>query len=153
VIFVMAKKIMLVASSGGHWVQLNRLLPAFAGCELVFVTTEAKYASTVGDNRFYVVPDASRWNKFKVLWLAFLMLKNVLAVRPDVVVSTGAAPGFFAVLFGKKIGAKTIWLDSIANVEELSLSGKKAGPYADLWLTQWESLAALDGPHYVGAVL
>ncbi len=150
---VMGKKIMLVASSGGHWVQLNRLLPAFAGCELIFVTTEAKYSSTVKGNRFMVVPDASRWNKLRVLWLALLMLKNIIVVRPDVVVSTGAAPGFFALFFGKKFGAKTIWLDSIANVEELSLSGKKACRYADLWLTQWEDLALPDGPHYVGAVL
>ena len=67
---------MLVASSGGHWVQLNRLLPAFMGCELIFVTTEAKYSSTVGGNCFFVVPDASRWNKGKVLWLALLMLKE-----------------------------------------------------------------------------
>ena len=149
----MTKKIMLVASSGGHWVQLNRLLPAFAGCELIFVTTEAKYSSTVEGNRFFVVPDASRWNKLKILWLALLMLKNIIAVRPDVVVSTGAAPGFFAIFFGKKLGAKTIWLDSIANVEELSLSGKKAGRYTDLWLTQWEHLASSGGPRYVGAVL
>ena len=133
--------------------QLNRLLPAFEGCELVFVTTQTKYASTVGEDRFFVVPDASRWNKIKILWLALLMLKNIVIVRPDVVVSTGAAPGFFAVFFGKKLGAKTIWLDSIANVEELSLSGKKAGRYADLWLTQWENLASPGGPSYVGAVL
>jgi hypothetical protein len=32
----MKKKVMLVASSGGHWVQLNRLMPAFEGCEKIF---------------------------------------------------------------------------------------------------------------------
>ena len=147
------KKIMLVASASGHWVQLHRLLPAFDGCELIFMTTEAKYSTTVGDNRFIVVPDASRWNKLKLLWLACIMLVRILLIRPDVVVSTGAAPGFLAVFFGKKLGAKTIWLDSIANVDELSLSGKKAGKYADLWLTQWEKLAVPGGPSYVGAVL
>ncbi len=149
----MKKKILLVASAGGHWVQLNRLLPAFEECETIFITTEAKYRTTVGNNQFLLVPDASRWNKFRILWLAFLVLKHVLLVRPDVVVSTGAAPGFLAVFFGKKLGAKTIWLDSIANVDELSMSGKMAGKYADLWLTQWEHLAVADGPHFVGAVL
>ncbi len=144
---------MLVASSGGHWVQLNRLLPAFVGCEKIFVTTEEKYSRMVGESRFIKVPDASRWNKLKVLWMALIVLKSLIIVRPDVVVSTGAAPGFFAIFFGKKLGAKTIWLDSIANVEELSLSGKKAGRYADLWLTQWENLASPQGPRYVGAVL
>jgi hypothetical protein len=74
-------------------------------------------------------------------------------VRPDVVISTGAAPGYFAILFGKKLGAKTIWLDSIANVDELSMSGRAVGKYADLWLTQWEHLATEGGPDFIGAVL
>jgi UDP-N-acetylglucosamine:LPS N-acetylglucosamine transferase len=149
----MSKKIMLVSSSGGHWIQLNRLLPAFEGCEKVFVTTESKYQGTVGNNKFLLVPDANRWNKLRVIYLAIVMLKHILVIRPDVVVSTGAAPGFFALFFGKKLGAKTIWLDSIANVDELSLSGKKVKRYADLWLTQWEHLATPDGPKYEGAVL
>jgi UDP-N-acetylglucosamine:LPS N-acetylglucosamine transferase len=149
----MKKIIMLVSSSGGHWVQLNRLLPAFEDYEKIYVTTEPKYRSSVRCNRFLVVPDASRWNKLRVLWLALVMLKHVLTVRPDVVVSTGAAPGFFAIFFGKKLGAKTIWLDSIANVDELSMSGRKVGKYADLWLTQWEHLARPGGPRYMGAVL
>jgi len=144
---------MLVSSSGGHWVQLNRLLPAFENCEKIFVTTEPKYRSIVRDSRFLLVPDASRWNKFRVLWLSIIMLKHVLTIRPDVVISTGAAPGFIAVFLGKKIGAKTIWLDSIANVDELSMSGRLVGKYADLWLTQWEHLASPEGPKYAGAVL
>lgn len=144
---------MLVASSGGHWVQLNRLLPAFEGYEKIFVTTDAKYRPTIGSCQFLLVPDASRWNKLRVLWLALVTLKHVLIVRPDVVVTTGAAPGFFAIFFGKKMGAKTIWLDSIANVEELSMSGKMAGKYADLWLTQWEHLAGEGNARYVGAVI
>ena len=149
----MRKKILLVASSGGHWVQLNRLLSAFEGCENFFMTTDPKYRSTVGDNKFFLVPDASRWNKLRLLWLALITLKHVLFIRPDVIVSTGAAPGFFAIFFGKKLGAKTIWLDSVANVDELSMSGRLVGKYADLWLTQWEHLATESGPKYVGAVL
>lgn len=145
--------LMLVASSGGHWVQLNRLLPAFEGIEKVFVTTNVHYKSEVGDNAFLVVPDASRWNKLRMFYLALVMLKHVLATRPGIVVSTGAAPGFFAVFFAKKFGAKTIWLDSIANVEKLSMAGLAAEKYSDLWLTQWEHLAEPGGPQYVGAVL
>ena len=147
------KKVMLVASAGGHWVQLNRLNTAFEGMEKIYVTTEERYRATVGPHRFLIVPDANRWNKLRLLWLALVMFKHVLRVRPDVVVSTGAAPGLLAVLFGKKMGARTIWLDSIANVDRLSLSGRLAGRYADLWFTQWEHLATPEGPLYKGAVL
>jgi cellulose synthase/poly-beta-1,6-N-acetylglucosamine synthase-like glycosyltransferase len=72
---------------------------------------------------------------------------------PHKVITTGAAPGFFAVRLGKLLGAQCCWLDSIANAERLSLSGERAGPVADLWLTQWPGLASPHGPHYQGAVL
>jgi UDP-N-acetylglucosamine:LPS N-acetylglucosamine transferase len=149
----MKKKIMLVSSSGGHWVQLNRLNIAFQDCEKIYITTEPRYRPTVGQNRFIIVPDASRWNKVKILWLALLMFKHILFIRPDVVISTGAAPGFLAIFWGKVFRAKTIWIDSIANIDELSMSGRKVGKYADLWLTQWEHLARPEGPQFVGAVL
>ncbi|MDA3970416.1 MAG: UDP-N-acetylglucosamine--LPS N-acetylglucosamine transferase [Desulfobulbaceae bacterium] len=147
------KKIMLVASAGGHWVQLNRLNSAFAGHKRIYVTTEPGYQSQVGDHAFYAVPDASRWDRLKLIYLALKMLLLIIHLRPDIIISTGALPGFFAIFFGKKLGSRTIWLDSIANAEELSMSGRKAGKYADLWLTQWESLARPEGPHYFGAVL
>jgi hypothetical protein len=73
--------------------------------------------------------------------------------RPDIVISTGAAPGYLAIRVGKLFGARSVWVDSIANAEQLSMSGAMAGRYADLWLTQWPDLAKPDGPHYRGAVL
>ena len=44
--------------------------------------------------------------------------------RPNLVISTGAAPGVIGVVLGRLFLAKTIWVDSIANAEELSLGGK-----------------------------
>lgn len=145
------KKILLVASAGGHWIQVNRLSQAFDGHHVIYVTTQPDLKKQ--GEIFYRVPDASRWDRLRILLLACKMLCIMLRVRPDIVMTTGALPGFFAVLFGKTLGAKTIWLDSIANSETLSLSGQKAGKYADLWLTQWEHLARPEGPHYHGAVL
>jgi UDP-N-acetylglucosamine:LPS N-acetylglucosamine transferase len=117
------------------------------------VTTIAGYRSQVNGQRFHVVRDASRWDKVGLAIEAMQILWLLHTLRPDVVITTGAAPGYFAIRFGKMFGAKTIWVDSIANVEELSLSGKKAGRYADLWLTQWPHLARPGGPLYFGSVL
>jgi UDP-N-acetylglucosamine:LPS N-acetylglucosamine transferase len=93
------------------------------------------------------------WDKLGLIKLAFSVLRQVIAIRPEVVISTGAAPGFFAILFGKLLGAKTIWVDSIANADELSVAGKKVKPWADLWLTQWEHLQSDKGPKYYGSIL
>jgi len=149
----MTKKILAVASKGGHWIQLLRLRSAFEGNICTYVSTMQGYARDVAPNRFFVVRDATRWSKTGLAVLALQMLWIVIRVRPDVVISTGAAPGYFAILFGKLLGARTVWIDSIANVEELSLSGRQAGRIANLWLTQWKHLARPSGPTYLGSVL
>jgi UDP-N-acetylglucosamine:LPS N-acetylglucosamine transferase len=146
-------RVLAIASGGGHWVQLLRLRPAWEGCDVAFATVSRAYAAQVAPQRFHSIPDATRWNKLGVLWLALRVLIVMLRERPDVVISTGAAPGYFALRFGRWLGARTAWLDSIANVEEVSLAGRMAGRWADLWLTQWPELARADGPRYVGAVL
>jgi len=146
-------KVLAIASGGGHWVQLSRLWPAMDGCEVVAVTVNPAYRSGIRADRFYVVNDATRWNKFGVLKLIFRLFWILLKERPDVVISTGAAPGYIALRFGKLLGARTIWIDSIANVERLSMSGQKIGRLADLWLTQWSHLAKPEGPRFEGAVL
>lgn len=146
-------RVLAVASGGGHWVQLKRLLPAFEGHELGCLTTDARYRAEVPGARFFVTNDATRWNKAALLLAALRCALVVLRFRPHVVISTGAAPGYLAVLFGKWRGARTVWVDSIANAEELSLSGRKAGEFVDLWLTQWPHLARPAGPAYHGGVL
>lgn len=147
------QKILAVSSGGGHWVQLRRLLPAFEGHRVVFVTVSPAYRSDVKACKFYSVNDATSWNKFGLVKMAVRLLWIVLKEWPDVLVTTGAAPGYFAIRFGRWIGARTIWIDSVANIERLSLSGRLAGPYADLWLTQWPHLARPGGPQYRGGVL
>lgn len=147
------QKILAVASGGGHWTQLLRVLPALLPYEVIFVTVRESYRSQVPENRFYLVNDATRWNKFRLVVLALRVAWIVGKERPSVVVSTGAAPGYFALLFGHLFGARTIWIDSITNIEGLSMSGSLVGRHADLWLTQWPHLAKADGPHYGGSVL
>ncbi len=147
------KKVLAVSSSGGHWAQLLRLAPAFSDCDVVFVTVLESYRPEVPKNKFYVVNDANQWNKFGLIRLAIRLAWIVVKERPDVVISTGAAPGYFAVLFGRLLRARTIWVDSITNIEHLSMSGSLAGKCADLWLTQWPHLAKNEGPFYGGSVL
>ncbi|HWB20857.1 MAG TPA: hypothetical protein VG711_11185 [Phycisphaerales bacterium] len=149
----MPKRVMLVSSGGGHWIELLRLLPAFKDFSTTFVTVNADYRSQVPDHKFRVVNDATRWNKFALLLMACRLFLIILRERPNVIITTGAAPGYMALRIGKLFRAKTVWIDSIANVDELSLSGKLAGRFVNLWLTQWPHLAQPNGPHYAGAVL
>jgi UDP-N-acetylglucosamine:LPS N-acetylglucosamine transferase len=134
-------KVIAIASAGGHWVELLRLLPAFDGMELIFVSTISSLSSTISGHKFYCVRDASRWNKFRLAMSFFDVFKIILNEKPKVVVSTGAAPGLMGLVAGKILGCKTIWIDSVANADKLSLSGKIALQFADKIYTQWPDLA------------
>ncbi len=154
--------VLAVASAGGHWIQLSRLAPAWSGCRVTYLTTDPgllghaqEISQAVGANmvRFRTVTGANRWQKFRLLWSLLQITFAVIRDRPDVIITTGAAPGYFALRIARILGTRTVWVDSIANAEELSLSGRMAGSHADLWLTQWEHLARPAGPDYRGAVL
>lgn len=149
----MRRRILLVASGGGHWVQLLRLREAWQGQDVAYATVQPSYRAQVPGERFYCVNDATRWDRWGLLKMAAQVAWVVLRERPDVVITSGAAPGMVALRMGKLLGARTVWLDSIANVEALSLSGQKVSHFADLQLTQWQHLAGPDGPAFHGSVL
>lgn len=147
-------KVLVISSGGGHWVQLLRLRPAFEGCDVTYATVRRSYRSDLEPGaRFRVIPDANMWRKGRLVLSALCVFWLLVRERPDVVVSTGAAPGYFAVRFGAMFGALTIWVDSVANAEQLSLSGREAGKHVDHWITQWPHLATENGPFYYGSVL
>ena len=146
------KKILAISSPGGHWTQMQRVTSAFSGHEVVYVSTLKGYAKQVSAYKYYQVKDASAWSKLSLIILVFQLFKIIIDERPDIVISTGAAPGLFAIIISRFLGAKTIWLDSIANYKQLSLSGRLAKYFTHLHLTQWKHLAT-SKTQYSGSVL
>jgi len=83
-----------------------------------------------------------------------LCMSIIIRHRPNVVISTGAAVGCITCFLGWLSGAKIIWLDSITNVERISLSGRLVRPIADLFLVQWPELAKkYNNVEYLGTVI
>jgi UDP-N-acetylglucosamine:LPS N-acetylglucosamine transferase len=157
-----AKRVLAISSSGGHWVQLLRCAPAWDGCEVHYATSSPDFRARVAQIAaargqpvpgYHLFTDANRWQKLRLVRQLLDVAAILLKVRPHAIITTGASAGYFAIRLGKLMGAKTCWLDSIANAQELSLSGAQAGPHADLFLTQWPDLAKPGGPDYRGAVL
>lgn len=142
-----------VASSGGHLVQMRRVLPALRGYCVLLAGTSAGGANPDSGSVDLVFPDASRWTRLRLLWCAVRVLVTTWRLRPALVLSTGAAPGYFAIRFGRWFGARTIWVDSLANVDSISMAGRLASKHADLLLTQWEHLEGQSGARYTGSIL
>ncbi len=134
-------RICLAASAGGHASQLLKLTESWGGYDVFCVTTTEVVREKLAEfGPVYVVGECNRqypWRVVKVLWRS---IGIVFKERPDVVISTGAAAGCILCFLGKMRGAKVIWIDSITNVERLSLSGRMVRYIADLFLVQWPDL-------------
>lgn len=146
-------KVMAVASGGGHWEQLMLIASAFDNCTVTYVTTGAGFAERDGIKNAVLLPDANRSSPMTALRTLVASWHLVRKMRPDLVISTGALPGLCCLFIGRLYGARTMWIDSLANFEKLSMSGKWAQRIADVCLTQWEHQARPGGPEYSGTLL
>lgn len=148
-------KVLAIASPGGHWIQLNKICnPLEDRFDIVYVTPAASYTSANDSGKKIIsVSDASADSKLKLIPLSVQLLKVFITERPKAIISTGAAPGAIAFLIAKFLPIKTIWVDSIANVSQLSRSGRMVKKHADLVLTQWEPLSDNKQVLYKGSIL
>jgi hypothetical protein len=145
--------VLAISSPGGHWVELTRLFPAFEGLVVEYATTDPGRAGDVPTGRLHVLTDANRRTPWRLLVCTWQVIRLVASLRPRVIVSTGAAPGLIAIVCGKLVGARAVWLDIFGLVDRMTLSGRMVRPFADLYLVQWPHLARPDGPHFRGSLL
>ncbi len=134
-------KVLAVASGGGHITELLRLQPAFEDHELIYMSTQESFSAKCKGYEYHTVPDFSQWDAYKMPVIGWKMYKLIRKIKPDVIVTTGAAPGVVALFIGKLIGAKTIWVESLCHAEKVSISGKICNLFADRVYTQWPHLA------------
>lgn len=147
------KKVLAVASIGGHWVQLLRIASGLeATHEVAYMSTHEKCSTMVEGHRFYKIKDFSRWDAYKIIPAFCSALNDVRKENPSVVITTGAAPGLIVLFAAFCLGKKTIWIDSIANVNHLSLCGRIAKKFASRFYTQWEELGQ-NGVYFAGNVI
>lgn len=146
-------RILVAVSGGGHFEQMQLLLPAMQGQDWQLASADPAQARFHGIANPLPLPDCNLNQPINALHCAMVALKLVRQLRPDMVISTGAAPGFFCILWGRILGARTVWIDSVANAQRLSLSGRIARRIAHRCLTQWEHLADGKNVHFAGSVL
>lgn len=146
------KKIIAVSSEGGHWKQLSLLSDFLSAYNVQYVTTNKKIPAPNGKSVLFI-PDANKSEKLRLVLMFLKSLYIYLVIRPDVVISTGAAPGFSMIFWASLFRKKSIWIDSVANANELSLSGKLAKKYATVVLSQWAEVAEKENVYFKGTLL
>jgi len=137
------KRVLALASLGGHWIQLMRIVTLLDkdGYETVYASTNDNLRTIINGHRYYLIENFSRWDFYKLVPMFFRLLSIIVRERPSAVITTGAAPGIVALFVARMLRIKAVWIDSIANVRRLSLSGRIASFIASCTYTQWPELS------------
>lgn len=148
-------KVCLAASGGGHLSQMLKLIDSWQGYETFYITTAEIVKEQLQKlGKVYVVGECNRRSLLRTVKMLLNCMKIIFTERPDVVISTGAAVGCISCFLGKLTRAKVIWVDSITNIERLSVSGRMVRFIADLFFVQWPELTAkYRGVQFAGTVI
>jgi len=148
-----------MASGGGHFQELCGLASLAETYDHILISTELNKAAAHACpfRRIYLIGEVGQgqWKKhpFEMLRALWRILGILLRERPGLVISTGAGiavPGFIA---AKLLGIRTIYVETIARVESLSLAGRICYRLANLFLVQHARLAGrLPNAVYVGSL-
>ena len=131
----------LVCSSGGHFAELYRLQTAWCDFEPLWITFDSHDThSILRDQRMIRAYGPTNRSLVNLARNAVLAWRVIARERPVAVVSTGAgvAVPFLLVARLRRIGS--IYIESLARVSDLSLSGRIAYHIAQEFLVQWPGL-------------
>ena len=135
-------KISLVCSSGGHFFQLYSLKEFWSQYERSWVTFPGK------DTQFLLHTEKVYWayyptnrNIKNFILNFFLALKHLRQEKPQVVISTGAGVSVPFIYMAKLSGIKTVYVESLTRINQLSLSAFLVYPVVDHLIVQWPELA------------
>jgi UDP-N-acetylglucosamine:LPS N-acetylglucosamine transferase len=127
---------------------LESLASAIKGYEAFLVTTRSPYSASVLPEmrRFYVRRLVRNPANFVVNFLQSIWI--LLRETPDVVVSTGAGDALALMWVAIVIGIPVVYLETMARVFTMSLTGRIVRRWASVMLVQWRSLM----DRYPGAI-
>jgi UDP-N-acetylglucosamine:LPS N-acetylglucosamine transferase len=135
------RPILLVASNGGHLLQLTHLKDAWHEERRVWVTFDKPDSRSLleGEHVIHAHHPTNR-NVPNLLRNAWLALKVVRRLRPAAVVTTGAGVAVPFCYVGRAFGAQIVYVESFSRINEPSLTGRLVHPVAHRFFVQWPEL-------------
>jgi UDP-N-acetylglucosamine:LPS N-acetylglucosamine transferase len=148
------QRIVLVANTGGHLLQLLSLEAAWTDLERVWITDELAGATRLldGENVIYGHGPTPRNipNLIRNLRLAWRVVRDF---DPDVILSTGAALAVPFFIVGRLRRRRLVFVESLTRVERPGLTGRLVYPLSTTFFVQWRASAPGKRAVYAGSVL
>ena len=141
------KKVIFISSTGGHLSELLQLKPLFQEYDFHLITEKTQ--STIGlkdvyqSRMHYLVYGTKLHLPVYLFKFMFNILKSLLLfikLWPDVIVTTGTHTAVPMCYIAKLFRKKVIFIETFANSETATESGKMVYPIADVFIVQWESM-------------
>lgn len=143
------KKVMFISSTGGHLSELLALDPLIKKYDSYIITEKTK--TNLNLRKKYKKVDfliyGSKSNMlvypFKLIANCFKSLFFYLKFRPKVIITTGAHTAGPMCCIGKILGSKIVYIETFANMETKTATGRIIYKFADMFIVQWESMLEL----------
>ena len=135
-------KIGMICSPGGHFHELFLLRQSWESHDTFWVTLKSvdTVASLTSETVYYGFAPTTR-NLFNLIRNFIMAVTVIIKEKPDILISTGGPiciPFFY---MGRLLGIKSIYVESLTRIKDLSLTGKLVYPAANVFLVQWEELS------------
>ena len=144
------KKVLFISSTGGHFNELQQLSTLFGKYDYHIITEKddtTKYLKNKYKNRISYLPYGTRQKLFKYIFIyIYLLLKTVylyFKIKPRYIVTTGTHTAGPMCYLGKLFKSKIIYIETFANRNKKTVTGKLIYPIADLFIVQWEEMLEL----------
>lgn len=144
------KRILFIASTGGHLNELLQLKVLFKEYNSYLITEKdistqglqidgikkIRYLTYGTRSKILVYPFIFIYNCFKSLFYYF-------KIKPKVIITTGTHTAVPMCYIGKLFGSKIIFIETFANRNTKTLSGRMVYPISDLFIVQWKEMQQL----------
>ena len=141
------KKVLFISSTGGHLTELLELRKLFKKYNYHIITEKTKSNEKLQEqypNKVNYLLYCTKHSKFKypfvLLLNCFISLFYYIKLRPDAIVTTGTHTAGPMCCLGKIFGSKIIYIETFANMNTKTSTGKLIYKFADLFIVQWESM-------------
>ena len=144
------KQVLYISSTGGHLNELMQLAPSFSKYDYHIITEKDKtneYLKEKYGKRISYLPYGTRSKMFEYVFkYTFLIFKTIFLyfkIRPKVIITTGTHTAGPMCYLGKLFGSKIIYIETFANINKKTATGRLIYPIADLFIVQWEEMLEL----------
>lgn len=154
------KKVLFISSTGGHFDELMQLEPIFKNYDYYIATEKDKSTEELKKKYINRISYMVYGTRQKMLTYPFIFLINIfkslilyIKIKPKYIVSTGAHTAVPICYIGKLLGSRIIFIETFANQNTRTLSGKMIYPISDLFIVQWEEMLKLYPKAVVGGAI